>query len=270
MKTTHRRAHGVTPELNRDYTGRTAGHQAAFLLPYLKPGMGLLDAGCGPGTISLGLAQAVKPGRVTGLDHDPQHVAMARTLAAERGAANVAFELGDALALPFEDASFEAAFENDLLTHLANQAGQAVREIYRVLKPGGLFAARDVDAGAAMWGQASEATRQLDRWMIAWQAGRGSDIKLGRRLPALLREAGFVDTRKSVSADTKGDLESVRQHAEITLALLDGPFGRTILEHGWADEAALEDLKSSIQEWAQHPDAFFANVHLEVIGWKPG
>ncbi len=231
--------------------------------------MDLLDLGCGPGTISVGLARAVAPGRVTGLDHDPEHVAMARALAAERGLDNCTFELGGADALPFEAETFDAVFENDLLTHLARAASAAVREIHRVLRPGGLFAARDVDAGAVVWGPASEATRQLDRWMIAWQRSRGSDVTLGRRLPALLREAGFVSTRKSVSADTKGDPESVRQHAAITLALLEGPLGQAIRAQGWGDQAEIERVQAAIQAWADNPDAFFANLHIEVIGWKP-
>jgi SAM-dependent methyltransferase len=270
MTSQNQRAHGVTPELNRDYARRTANHQAAFVLPYLKPGMSLLDAGCGPGTISLGLARELSPGRVTGLDHDPRHVAMACERAARERIANASFELGNALTLPFEEAVFDAVFENDLLTHLAEQAARAVREVYRVLKPGGLFAARDVDAGAVVWGQGTEVTHQLDRLFIAWHQSRGSDITFGRRLPVILREAGFIELCKSVSADTKGDPEAVRQHAEITVALLDGPFGRAILEHAWADQAAVDRLRQSIQAWGRHPDAFFANIHIEVIGWKPG
>lgn len=39
---------------------------------------------------------------------------------------------------------------------------------------------------------------------------------------------------------------------------------------GWADQRTVEQLKESIRAWAEHPDAFFANVHVEVIGWRPG
>ena len=53
------------------------------------------------------------------------------------------------------------------------------------------------------------------------------------------------------------------------LQLLNGSFGRTIVDSGWADELTVERLRIGVQEWGQHPDAFFANVHVEVIGWKP-
>jgi ubiquinone/menaquinone biosynthesis C-methylase UbiE len=263
-------AHGVTPGLSQDYVDRTADQQAAFLLPYLRPGMDLLDIGCGPGTITLGLAQAVAPGQVTGVDHDATEIESARALAMERGISNVTFQTGNALALAFQDGAFDAAFENNLFVHLAQNAVQAAREVYRVLKPGGTFGARDADSEAVVWGHPVEALKQLDALFYRWHQSRGSDIALGKRLPAILREAGFTGTIKSVSADTKGTPEGTRDHAEITLFLLDGPFGRDIVDKGWADQATVEYLKDSIREWGEHPDAFFANVHVQVIGWKPG
>jgi hypothetical protein len=139
-----------------------------------------------------------------------------------------------------------------------------------VLKPRGFFAARDVDADAVVWGHLIDPIKQLDKLFIAWHQSRGSDITLGKRLPAIPREAGFINTIKSVSADTKGNPKEARAHAEITTFLLDGSFGRDIVNNGWADGSTVERLKESILEWGEHPDAFFANVHVEVIGWKPG
>jgi ubiquinone/menaquinone biosynthesis C-methylase UbiE len=264
------RAHGVTPGLSQDYAARTADLQAAFVLPHLRPGMNLLDVGCGPGSITLGLAQGVAPGHVTGIDHDSLHIEAANALAAERGVTDVTFQVGNALSLPFEDATFDVAFENNVFTHLSQDAVRAAREVYRVLKPGGFLAARDVDADAVVWGNLSDPIKQLDKLFVAWHRSRGSDITLGKRLPAILREAGFAAILKSVSADTKGNPEGTRSHADITISLLDGPFGRDILDKGWADRFTIERLKESIRAWGEHPDAFFANVHVEVIGWKPG
>jgi len=72
---------------------RTASQAAVFLLPHLRTGMHVLDAGCGPGSITLGLAAAVAPRGVVGIDVQPSQVEQARALAAQRGVTNVRFEV---------------------------------------------------------------------------------------------------------------------------------------------------------------------------------
>jgi len=105
---------------------------------------------------------------------------------------------------------------------------------------------------------------------IAWHKSRGSDITIVKQLPSILRGAGFTDTIKSVSADTKGNPNETRSHADITIALLEGPFGRDIVVKGSASESVVEYLIASFRAWGKHLDGFFANIHVEVIGWKPG
>src|SRR5262245_8098238 len=80
---------------------RSAAREAAFFLPDIRPGMRLLDLGCGPGTITLGLGTHVAPGEVIGVDFQPSVIERARTLAAQRGIPNAGFEVGDIYHLPF-------------------------------------------------------------------------------------------------------------------------------------------------------------------------
>src|SRR5262245_23654372 len=64
---------------------RTAASHAAFFLPYLQTGMSLLDCGCGSGSITVGLAQIVAPGEVTGIDVSEVEIARARDRATADG-----------------------------------------------------------------------------------------------------------------------------------------------------------------------------------------
>lgn len=261
------RAQGVTPGLSHDYADRTAQLQAGFAMPLLRPGMDLLDIGCGPGTITMGLARAVAPGVVVGIDHDEDHVEAARSLARRRGI-NARFHVADARSLPFADATFDVTFENDVFTHLAGDAISAAREAHRVLRPDGMLAARDVEADAAVWGRQSDAMKRFDRLFLVWQRARGSDLAIGRRLPELLRRAGFADIVTSVSADTKERPGDVRAHARIMTFLVDGPVGRFGLDRALVDTDGLASMRRSIRAWGSDPDAFFAAVHVETVGWK--
>jgi len=71
---------------------RRASKWVGFFLPHLKPGMSVLDCGWGVGTITLDLAEIVAPGQVVGIDRDESQLALARTLAEQRGITNVQFE----------------------------------------------------------------------------------------------------------------------------------------------------------------------------------
>src|SRR3954452_22685705 len=81
--------HGSSAMEQRRLEGRTAEVAAAFFLPLLRPGMRLVDCGCGVGTIPLGLAAAVAPAEVVGVDLQPAQIERARVLAAQQGVQNV-------------------------------------------------------------------------------------------------------------------------------------------------------------------------------------
>ena len=85
--------HGHHESVLRSHRWRTAENSAAYLLPHLKPHMRVLDIGCGPGTITAGLAGYVPDGHVTGIDAAPDIVEQARELTA--GRENIDFTTGD-------------------------------------------------------------------------------------------------------------------------------------------------------------------------------
>jgi SAM-dependent methyltransferase len=107
-----------------------------------RPGMRLLDVGCGTGHTTLALA--ARGGTVTGLDLTEEMLAMAREESARRGLA-VAFELGRAEELPFPDESFDVVTSR-VCAHHYRDAALSVREAFRVLRPGGIHLMLDTVA----------------------------------------------------------------------------------------------------------------------------
>ena len=247
---------------------RTADANAAFLARHLLPGMSLLDCGCGPGTITIGLADWVAPGKVTGVDLDPKRVQQATEAAESAGVANVAFQVGDIYELPFPDASFDAAFVSYVLMHLQDRQS-AVREVMRVLKPGGVFGAREMNHSAIIhlnpapewW----EAVPLLDEYLKS----RGIDIYAGATLGALVRDMGFTDVEESASLNQENNTpEGRRFAAEQQARRLETTVADWAVEQGLAQRADLERMAKGLREWT-HRDEFSAGAMQEVVGWKP-
>jgi ubiquinone/menaquinone biosynthesis C-methylase UbiE len=176
---------------------RTAETHGGFFLPQLTPGWRLLDAGCGPGTITLGLARAVQPGPVVGIDVEESQFASAREQAESEGL-NVEFRRASVYELPFQDAFFDAAFSHALLEHLRD-ASAALVELRRVLKPGGLIGLRAADLGGLLIDASSEGPAQAFEAYLTSQKNQSKDPNVGRKLGRLLRQAGFAVQRMTAS-----------------------------------------------------------------------
>ena len=246
---------------------RTAAADAAFLAGHLQPGMSLLDCGCGPGTITIGLADWVAPGKVTGVDLDPKRVQQATATAESAGVANVAFQVGDVYRLPFPDASFDAAFMTNVLMHLSDRQ-LAVREVMRVLKPGGVFGAREMNVSAHIELNAPPEWTKAVPLIEAWLRDRGIDVYAGATLGALVRDVGFADVEQSASLSYSDTPEAKRSGREEQARRLETVVGDYAVEQGLADRAEVERMAKAIREWT-HRDEFTATAHNEVVGWKP-
>src|SRR5438309_7811979 len=90
-----RYTHGHHESVLRSHAWRTAENSAGYLLDSLKPGQELLDVGCGPGTITMDLAERVAPGRAVGIDSRGEGIARADELRRSRGGASGTFSVVD-------------------------------------------------------------------------------------------------------------------------------------------------------------------------------
>jgi ubiquinone/menaquinone biosynthesis C-methylase UbiE len=257
--------HGHHESVLRSHTWRTAENSAGYLLPELTPGLDLLDLGCGPGTITLDLAARVAPGNVLGIDAAPDVIAQAQARVAESGVSNVTFATGDAYALDVADASFDVVHAHQVLQHLVDPVA-ALREIHRVLRPGGTLAVRDSDYDSFAW--APEAP-PLDRWLEIYQqvtARNGGEANAGRYLLGWVQEAGFTDIRATSSTWTFADPESRAWWSDLWAdRVLLSAFADQAVDYGVADRDELAAIAAGWREWAHAPDGFFAVLHGEVL-----
>jgi SAM-dependent methyltransferase len=254
----------ANPAFEAELATRTASQEAAFLVPYLRPGMRVLDLGCGPGSITLGLAELVAPGSVVGIDIQPSQVEQAQALAATCGVESVRFKVADLHGLPFADQSFDAAFGNGVLMHLGEPV-RALAELRRVMRPGGVIGIRDPDYGATLY---APTTPLLEQWLhlrVRIRRHNGGDPFLGRHYRRLLLEAGFVGAEASASVESAGSPERIVRHGAFLRAQLAG-LARTAVAQGWMDGALVDAMAAEIDAWTRRPDAFAATTWCQAIG----
>jgi ubiquinone/menaquinone biosynthesis C-methylase UbiE len=260
---------------------RTAEIDAAFLLPHIKKTDQILDAGCGPGTITTSFAKYVPEGAIVGLDISAEVLQKAKKLATEaniptEGPGSVVFVEGNVLdGLAYPDATFDVIYASQLFGHLPmpDLPLKALIEMRRVLKPGGIIATRD-----GFEQHFYPRSLDLDRLWLENQRralGKGKDEidPTALSMPALFRKAGFdadggkvrlgagnttysgPDARKWLASRGTGQLKE------------GDAFYQSWLDAGITVDEIQEALRT-VQKWADTEDAWFTALQIEMLGWK--
>ena len=259
--------HGHHESVLRSHRWRTAENSAGYLLPALAPGARLLDVGCGPGTVTVDLAARVAPGEVVGVDRSAAVLEDARAHAAEKGAQNVRFEVGDAYELQYEDDTFDVVHAHQVLQHLTDPVA-ALREMRRVTRPGGVVAVRDSDYAGMTWYPPHPG---LDEWQALYHEvtqANGAEADAGRRLLSWVREAGFdpAGVAPGASVWCYATPEDRTWWSGLWAdRCVASNFAKQAIEHGLADEVGLEQLADAWHEWGRQPEGWFAVLHGEVL-----
>lgn len=260
--------HGHSEAVLRSHTWRTAANSAAYLLPHInKPDLVILDAGCGPGTITADLALLVPKGKVVACDFEATILDQAKEACESKGATNVEYVAGDVHKLPFPDATFDIVHAHQTLQHVMDPI-QALKEFKRVTKPGGIVGVRDSDYTAFFW---YPNPPELDAWkQLYLKVARhnGGEPDAGRMLHYFARQAGFsrdqiTCTQSSWCYATPVETEwwSGLWADRITAT----KFAQTATENGFATKEELERIAKAFREWGKDEYAWFSVPSGELI-----
>ncbi|EMD32767.1 hypothetical protein CERSUDRAFT_68479 [Gelatoporia subvermispora B] len=247
---------GQSSSMRRGLKWRTVENSASHIIPHLKPGLTILDVGCGPGTITVDLASRVTEGKVIGIDIASRPLEDARIFAAERGITNVEFKEGDALSIPFPDSTFDLVHAHQCIQHSGDPV-RALREMKRVTRQGGLVAVCEMDFSSAVWSPD-----------IPVAITKGTDMNAGRKLVGWALSAGF---RRSDITSTAGvwcySTPEERSYwsslvSEVTMV---SDLGRSAVAQGFVTQEGLEQMAHAWDEWGAAEDGWFAVIHGVII-----
>ena len=260
---------GYSEEFLQLLDRRSAATHAAYLLPRLEPGLRVLDFGCGPGTITVGLAKAVESGEVHGIDMEESQIEMARSAAKAGGHGNATFHVGNVTDLPFEDNSFDAAHCHAVLMHVPDTQA-TLAEVMRVLKPGGIVACREMFISSSFLQPSSEETASAWGVFARLLAGNGGHPEMGKELKNTFLGAGFSDIRTSASFDFFGTTEDVAfLHAFICDWFYSPEVIAAATKYGLATNQQFDAWCEDLDRWKSEPGACGAFAFGEVIARKP-
>lgn len=259
--------HGHHRSVLSAHSARTANDAAAFLLPYLEQGMKLLDIGCGPGTITVGLAAAVgETGSVLGIDISKGLRGEWHKRLLENGSSNLDFRVDNIYESNLEKDHFDVVYAHQVLQHLADPVG-ALTMAAGLAKSGGLVAVREVDWGTFAVYPESQAIDDFRRVYDAVAIRNGGNPKAGRHMSSWMHETGeLADIHISTSTWTFfeergktwwGDQWSQR--------ILESDIAVKALEYGIATRSELEAISRGWLEWKNAPGSVSCFTHFEGL-----
>lgn len=176
------------------------GHQRRSMLPFLplQPGMRVLDVGTGFGALAFDLAAQI-PLQIEAIDVNLQELQIAQKIhqdilqKAALQESHIRFSGADVYTLPYANGTFDFAISRFVFQHLTKPE-QALVEIHRVLRPGGMVCLMDIDDQLNIsYPEPNPAYQRLEEAFRQLQVRKGGDRYVGRKLSHYLRATGFAN-----------------------------------------------------------------------------
>lgn len=210
----------------------------------LKPGWHVAEIGCGIGLVSLWMAEF--GASVIAVDGKAAQIETAVKCARERGIANIEFRAADAYDTGLPREAFDLVYSRFLMCHLSDPT-RALREMYGLLKPGGVLACEDYDQQSVTSEPVSQAYKRVNEISNDMDKAFGvNSWYIGSRLPKLFVEAGFAAPQVTIrqNAFLRGEEKRLW---ELTLE----EARPAILEHGVAASEELDEICAELRRIAE-------------------
>jgi len=225
----------------------------------LQPGMRVADFGCGIGTVTRTLAEIVGPtGSVIGVDADASQLVQAGDTCGTAGLANISFVEADACATGLPRRSFDLVYCRFLLSHLADRSA-CLREMYEVLKPGGLIVVEDGDVASAT----SVPPSVLDAFALLFTLlgrKRGLDYSAANNLCQMVRAAGFFKAQIEMHQPAVSSGEG-----RFLLKWSVEDAGPALISAGLITPDQLESILAKIQAATEDPSVLILAPRMSIV-----
>jgi len=240
----------------------------AEFLPPLTPGRRILEVGCGTGSIAREVAVKVAPAEVIAIDREEVQLRTARRLAANQGLANLRFQQGDAANLHLLDAQFDGVYCRFVLKHVASPL-EVVREMVRVVRPGGWVCAFEWERGCSLHYPETPAIEEVWRALYDLQADGGKHPWIARSLYEVMLRAGLrqVNAEGRGWSITAGQKDKLHAYVDGAREIIGQVRDRLLSEHRVTAET-LQEADDEYRRMLQSTTAFVMGGYVCATGTK--
>jgi SAM-dependent methyltransferase len=228
---------------------RTLEHDHRRLSGLLRPGLSVLDIGCGTGAITAGIAAAVGPqGYVVGIDRDEVLLGLART---EHGhLRNLKFEHGDATTMTYQS-RFDIVTAARTLQWIAEPA-RAISNMKQAARPGGRLVVLDYNHAQNAWEPTPPSPFGLFyRAFLSWRQANGWDNEMADHLPQLFRATGLAEVEVSIQDEViERGKPDFAERSRLWSDVIDN-VGEQLAMAGYCTSTQLEEARQSYDDWVK-------------------
>ncbi len=223
---------------------RRVESHASFILPYIESGNQILDCGCGPGTITQGLAERFPDSNIYGIDSSEMQIKEA--VENNSDLFNLKFNVGSVYRLPFSENSFDFIFAHALFEHISDPIA-ALLEMRRTLRPGGFIGICSPDFEGFVISPFNSAIQEAMNYYRTMQEKNGGNTLAGRYLHNWISQTGFTPVKTLGRCENYPSPEVIGEYLAQQL-----------------DEAA-QGHALTFREWMSQPAAMFSQVWISCV-----